>query len=168
LKGTGAKLLAFLLAVALAIGVHPVFAHLRHENDAGDSRTSAETPFGREGDPQKVSRTIDVEVDDHLRYRPSKVTVKEGETILFRIKNSGRALHELVLGTIEELKEHARLMRQHTSRAHDEPFMAHVEPGNTETIVWQFTKPGEFYYGCLIAGHLEAGMLGTIIVQETK
>jgi uncharacterized cupredoxin-like copper-binding protein len=162
------KLLAFLLAVALAIGVHPVFAHLRHQKDAGDTPRGAETPFGREGDPQKVSRTIEVEVDDHLRYRPSKLTVKEGETVQFRIKNSGRAMHELVIGTMEELKEHAKLMRQHATREHYEPYMAHVEPGKTETIVWQFTRPGEFYYGCLMAGHLEAGMLGTIIVQEAK
>ena len=38
--------------------------------------------------------------------------------------------------------------------------------GKTETMVWQFTKPGEFYYGCLIPGHFEAGMMGKIIVTK--
>jgi uncharacterized cupredoxin-like copper-binding protein len=48
---------------------------------------------------------------------------------------------------------------------HDEPHMAHVAPGKTERIVWHFNKPGEFYYGCLIPGHFEAGMIGKIVVR---
>lgn len=43
--------------------------------------------------------------------------------------------------------------------------MAHVAPGKTETIVWQFTKVGEFHYACLIPGHFEAGMIAKIIVK---
>lgn len=43
--------------------------------------------------------------------------------------------------------------------------MAHVAPGKTETIVWQFTKVGEFHYACLIPGHFEAGMIAKISVN---
>lgn len=43
--------------------------------------------------------------------------------------------------------------------------MAHVAPGETERIVWQFTKSGDFYYGCLVSGHFEAGMIGKINVS---
>ena len=32
-------------------------------------------------------------------------------------------------------------------------------------IVWKFTKAGEFEYACLIPGHREAGMIGTIVVK---
>jgi uncharacterized cupredoxin-like copper-binding protein len=56
-------------------------------------------------------------------------------------------------------------MRKHPEMEHDEPYMAHVAPGKTERIVWQFTKPGEYYYGCLIPGHFEAGMVGKVIVK---
>jgi uncharacterized cupredoxin-like copper-binding protein len=42
--------------------------------------------------------------------------------------------------------------------------MAHVSPGTKQEIVWTFTKAGEFHYGCLLPGHLEAGMIGKIIV----
>jgi len=157
-----------LLSLALAFAGTAAIAHLQHEKPAEDSRATEERSFGRQGDAKQASRTIDVDMDDHLRYRPAKITVKQGETILFRVKNSGRAMHEMVLGTRGELKEHARLMRQHASMAHDEPYMAHVAPGSTGTLVWQFDKPGEFYYGCLVPGHLEAGMLGTITVHKTK
>ena len=42
--------------------------------------------------------------------------------------------------------------------------MSSSAPGKTEEIVWQFTQPGEFHYGCLIPGHFEAGMVGRIKV----
>jgi uncharacterized cupredoxin-like copper-binding protein len=29
-----------------------------------------------------------------------------------------------------------------------------------------FSKAGEFFYGCLIPGHFEAGMAGTIVVAD--
>jgi uncharacterized cupredoxin-like copper-binding protein len=156
------------LAVVLAIAGTPAIAHLQHEKTGDDPRPAQEMAFGREGDPKNVSRTVEVDMDDHLRFRPSKITVRHGETIRFRVKNSGRAMHEMVLGTMSELKEHARLMRQHASMAHHEPYMAHVEPGTTGILVWQFDKPGELYYGCLVPGHLEAGMLGTLVVQKAK
>jgi uncharacterized cupredoxin-like copper-binding protein len=70
-----------------------------------------------------------------------------------------------VIGTMKELKAHADMMKKHPGMVHDEPYMAHVKPGATEQMVWQFTKPGEFYYGCLVPGHFEAGMVGKITVQ---
>ena len=32
-------------------------------------------------------------------------------------------------------------------------------------VDWQFTKTGSFSYGCLIPGHFEAGMIGSITVR---
>jgi len=46
-----------------------------------------------------------------------------------------------------------------------EPGMAHVKPGATGEIVWQFTQAGEFQFACLIPGHFEAGMFGKVVVQ---
>jgi uncharacterized cupredoxin-like copper-binding protein len=47
---------------------------------------------------------------------------------------------------------------------HDEPYMAHVQPGAKEEITWTFSRPGPFMYGCLVPGHWEAGMKGSIAV----
>ena len=124
-----------------------------------------EKAFGREGDPRKAKRTIKVDMSDRMRFSPSALEVKRGDTIRFEVKNSGKIMHEMVLGTMQELKEHAELMRKHPGMEHDEPYMAHVAPGKIERIVWQFTKAGEFYYGCLIPGHFEAGMTGKIVVH---
>ena len=129
------------------------------------SISTEEKAFGREGDPKKVSRTIKVEMSDTMRFTPSQLEIKRGETVRFEVKNSGKTTHELVLGTMTELKEHAELMRKFPEMEHDEPYMAHVAPGKTERIVWQFTKAGEFYYGCLVPGHFEAGMIGKAVVR---
>ena len=51
-------------------------------------------------------------------------------------------LHELVLGTADELKKHAELMKKFPGMEHDEPHMTHVKPGRTGEIVWQFTQAG--------------------------
>jgi uncharacterized cupredoxin-like copper-binding protein len=127
--------------------------------------STEEKAFGREGDPKKATRTVKVDMSDAMRFTPAELTVKQGETVRFEVKNSGKTLHEMVLGTMQELKEHAELMKKFPGMEHDEPYMAHVAPGKTERIVWQFTKPGEFYYGCLVPGHFEAGMIGKVTVR---
>ena len=145
----------------------PVQAHgPSHPKAEKRAISTEETSFGREGDPKKVTRTIKVDMNDKMRFDPASITVKRGETIRFRVSNSGKTMHEMVLGTMDELKRHAEMMQKHPGMEHDEPYMAHVAPGKTETIVWTFTKSGEFYYGCLVPGHFEAGMMGKLVVPQ--
>jgi len=80
------------------------------------------------------------------------------------VKNSGKVMHEMVLGTKRDLAEHAELMKKYPNMEHEEDYMVHVAPGKTGEIVWQFTKAGEFHFGCLVPGHFEAGMVGRIHV----
>ena len=145
----------------------PAWAH----SDAGhDKKPSArkispdEHAFGKEGDPKKAKRTITVNMADTMRFSPGEITVKQGETVKFVVRNSGKVMHEMVIGTADELKKHAEQMKKHPTMEHDEPYMAHVKPGGKEEIAWTFTKPGTYMYGCLIPGHFEAGMKGTITV----
>jgi uncharacterized cupredoxin-like copper-binding protein len=161
---TDMKIILLAVVIAFAGPAGLALSHTGAHDKAKPPAASEDTAFGRKGNPGQISRTINVEMDDHLRFRPGEVSVKQGETVRFRVHNSGRAMHEMVLGTMEELKEHAALMRKHAGMQHDEPHMAHVAPGKTGSLLWQFTKPGEFYYGCLVPGHLEAGMLGKVKV----
>ena len=70
-----------------------------------------------------------------------------------------------MLGTPETLAEHAELMKKFPNMEHAEPYMAHVQPGETMEMIWEFSKAGEFAFGCLIPGHFDAGMKGTVIVE---
>jgi len=147
----------------LTCAVLGAFANLAAAHDhAGHGAKGA---FGRAGDPKKVSRTIDLDMSDAMRFAPAELAVKQGETVRFRLKNSGKVMHEMVLGTMQDLEAHAELMRKDAGmHHHGAANMVHVAPGKTAALVWQFTNAGEFHYGCLVPGHFEAGMRGRITV----
>ena len=102
-----------------------------------------------------------------MRFTPDRLQFKQGETVRLRIRNEGKLMHEFVIGTKKELDAHAEMMIKHPGMEHDEPYMAHVAPGQTGEIVWTFNRAGEFDFACLIAGHYQAGMVGKILVEAT-
>lgn len=130
-----------------------------HGHDEGD-----ETAIGKPGVAAKASRTVTIEMSDKMRFTPSDLAVKKGETVRLIIKNIGQLKHELSLGTQEELLEHLEQMRKFPDMEHDEPGKITLEPGKQGEIVWQFTKAGVVDFACLIPGHYEAGMKGAIKV----
>jgi uncharacterized cupredoxin-like copper-binding protein len=156
----------FIFAVLFASNASSTaWAHSDPKKPVAKKTVIEEKTFGREGDPKKITRTIQVDMTDAMRYSPTQITVTRGDTVRFVVKNSGKVMHEMVLGTMAELKQHSELMKKHPGMEHAESYMAHVQPGKTEQMVWQFTQTGEFYYGCLVPGHFEAGMVGKIIVN---
>ena len=154
------------LAVVLALGsVAPVLAHGDKPHASRPAHAAKEQkPWGIAGDAARVQRTIEIRMGDDMRFRPGRIEVRQGETVRLRVRNGGRVMHELVIGTRQELEEHAALMKKFPNMEHDEPWMAHVGPGRSGEIVWTFNRAGEFDFACLIAGHYEAGMTGRIIV----
>jgi uncharacterized cupredoxin-like copper-binding protein len=160
-----AKLAGFVAACFVAAGA---WAHGEkpHAAPKVDYSKAEEMPFGRAADPRKAKRTIRVTMSDEMRFTPAELNVKRGEVVRFVVANNGKGMHEMVLGSMDDLKKHAELMRQHPGMEHDEPHMAHVSPGKTGEMGWQFTKAGEFFYGCLIPGHFEAGMIGKVTVSK--
>lgn len=125
-----------------------------------------QTPFGIPGDPDRVTRTIRIAMSDAMRFSPSSIRVHTGETVRLRVTNKGASPHEMVLGTLEDLRGHAEMMRKFPEMEHSEPFIAHVAPGRTGEIVWKFDRPGQFHFACLVPGHFEAGMTGRIVVDS--
>jgi uncharacterized cupredoxin-like copper-binding protein len=161
-----------IIQVAAAAAALSASCAWAHGDDAHATKPHAynaskveDTAFGREGDPKKVTRTVRVGMRDDMRFTPSSLTVKRGETIKFVVRNEGKILHEMVLGTEQALREHAELMKKFPEMEHADANMAHVKPGASAEIVWQFTKPGEFQFACLQPGHFEAGMVGKVTVK---
>lgn len=162
-KALSILLFSAIPALALAAGEHKG----GHGNNMDGMHKEAHgSVIGKAGDPAKVSRTIALSMDDNMRFTPSQVTVKAGETIRFFIKNSGKIPHEMVIGTMSELKEHAAMMRKMPEMKHVEPNMITLTAGQRGGIVWQFDKAGEVDFACLIPGHMEAGMVGKINVTK--
>ena len=162
-KGNPMRALLFAIAMAAA---QLVLAHGEkpHAENSVDYSKNEEHAFGRAADPKKAKRTVRVDMTDQMRFHPAEITVKRGEIVRFVPVNKGQVLHEMVLGTMDDLKVHADMMRKNPGMEHDEPHMAHVAPGKSGEMGWQFTRAGEFFYGCLIPGHFEAGMIGKVKV----
>lgn len=130
-----------------------------------DYSSVEEHEFGKASDPEHASTTVTIDMTDKLRFEPEEVRVKAGETVRFIVRNKGKLMHEMVLGTEDSLHQHAKMMMKFPGMEHDEPHMAHVNPSKEQVMGWQFTKAGEYSYGCLVPGHFEAGMKGKVIVE---
>lgn len=140
-----------------------------HGDTHGRSSTAASPPeqqaWGIAAGPRQRARRLVIRMDDAMRFSPTHLDVTEGETLELVIHNHGKLMHELVIGTREELDKHAKLMLEHPGMEHDEPWMAHVPPGKTGRLRWTFNRVGQFEFACLIAGHFQAGMRGTVSVR---
>jgi uncharacterized cupredoxin-like copper-binding protein len=159
------RILLNVLVAAALTGLAAANAHgpERHA-PAGPNLDMVKTAFGQTGDPKQVNRTLRVDMSDAMRFTPEQITVRKGETVRFLVRNGGKVMHEFVLGTDEELSKHAEMMKKFPGMAHEDPYMAHVAPGESGEVVWQFTEVGDFKFGCLLPGHFEAGMVGRIRV----
>ncbi|MEJ5989427.1 cupredoxin family protein [Ramlibacter sp. PS3R-8] len=113
---------------------------------------------------QVVTRTVEVRMLDTMRFEPGLVQVRAGETVRFVARNAGALEHELVIGSASEIKEHAALMRGGAAHSHPGGAAIKVAPGNTGELVVTFTEPAALTMACLLPGHLEAGMSGSVQV----
>lgn len=132
-------------------------------HDDGHGRAS---PAGKPGDPAAASRTIDVTMDDTMRFTPSRIAVKKGETVRFFVKNIGKLPHEMVIGIRSDLEDHAAMMRKTPDMPHHTTANGILlAPGQRGGLVWQFDQAGTVDFACLLPGHLEAGMVGQVEVD---
>ncbi len=156
----------YLSAIALSLIATAATAHgdEHKPKPAAAAVKKEQKPWGIAADKKAKARTIELQMLDTMRFSPDRLQVKQGETVRLVLRNTGKVMHEFVIGTKQELDEHAALMMKFPNMEHDEPYMAHVAPGKTGEILWTFNRAGEFDFACLIAGHYQAGMVGKISV----
>lgn len=143
----------------------PALASPGHTSGAGHE----ETAYGEPGNPKQGSRVINVtmrETDDgKMVFIPNRFEIRKGEQVKFVLRNNGAIDHEIVIATLAENMKHAIEMAKNPEMEHEDPNAKRLKPSKTGEIVWKFTKAGEFDVSCLIPGHRESGMFGTIIVK---
>jgi uncharacterized cupredoxin-like copper-binding protein len=164
------KIFTPLLTALAMLMAAPAFAHgdETHKKDMPGPVKMEQKDWGIAGNPKAVKRTIEIKMLDTMRFTPDRIEVSQGDTVRFKLTNTGKVLHELVIGTQPVLEEHAALMKRFPNMEHDEPYMAHVPVGKTGEIVWTFNRAGDFDFACLLPGHFEAGMVGQIFVKPNS
>ena len=139
------------------------------EGPAGHKHGHGETfSAGEPGNPKKPSRLVRVtmgESDGKMLFAPARVEIRKGEQVKFVLRNDGELDHEFVLANTADNLQHAEAMKKDPDMAHADANGRRLAPNKTEEIVWKFTRAGEFELSCLIPGHREAGMTGTIVVK---
>jgi uncharacterized cupredoxin-like copper-binding protein len=147
-------------SIAIALLVAAAGVALAHDAD----HYSAGVP----GNAKKPARTVTVVMSDSdgtMKFSPERLDVKKGEQVRFVIQNKGALKHEFMLASVKDNDKHAEMMKKFPDMEHDDPNAKSVDPGKTAEIVWRFTKAGTFEFACLIPGHREAGMHGTVTVK---
>jgi uncharacterized cupredoxin-like copper-binding protein len=154
------------LSICLVSGLAGSSSAWAGGNHAGGHGHHDESPIGVPGTAAKVVRTISVEAGDNMRFQPSSIPVKQGETVRLVVKNVGQLKHEFSLGTEKELREHYEVMKKFPDMEHDEPNKVSLRPGQTGEVLWRFTKAGTVHFACLHPGHYDAGMKGQVVVAK--
>ena len=116
------------------------------------------------------TQVIEVTMTDNA-FSPTVVDVRAGDTIRFRFRNEGLAVHEAVIGDSTFQQEHAEEMAMMASMggamhdgAGDEPAPLVVAPGETAELIYTAADAGSLLIGCHQPGHWESGMKATIAV----
>ena len=150
------------LVIAGAAGAAEEHTHA----PGGHTHSAKASVLGEPGKAAEVNRTVQVDMLDTMRFKPAMIEVKQGETIRFLVKNSGKVKHEMVLGTPQELKEHYAMMMKQPEMEHHEPNMVTVSPGQTGELIWRFSNARVVDFACLQPGHYGAGMKGQVKVAR--
>lgn len=140
-------------------------AAIAHESGQHDDAPAA---YGEPGSASSPSRDVVVsmkEGDGTMSFAPARIEVRRGEQIRFVLQNDGELDHEFFFGTEQEMTDHADMMRAMPEMKHADANSFSVSPKSKGSLLWRFTKTGEFPFACLIPGHSEAGMKGVIAVK---
>lgn len=135
-----------------------------HTHAHAHAHADEETAIGQPGDAAKAGRTVTIDMSDNMRFTPANLQVRQGETVRLVVRNKGKIRHELSLGTQKDLLAHLEAMKKYPDMEHEEPNSITLDPGQQGEIVWRFTRAGTVHFACLIPGHYEGGMKGTVRV----
>ena len=122
------------------------------------------SPAGRPGDAKSVDRIIAITAED-IKFEPTAITARTGETVKFVVTNHGKLTHEFVIGGKAAQEQHEQEMQSMGAMDHQDPNAVTIGPGETKALIWKFDRPGTFEYGCHVPGHYAAGMVGTVQVR---
>ena len=170
------------LFALLSLGSSLAMASGSHDGGHGMSSS-----IGKPGDAAAVSRDITVTMRDNF-YEPEEINVKKGETIRFKVVNSGELVHEFNIGTAAMHAKHQEemmMMMEHgaleadkinhgmmkmdmgngKTMEHNDPNSVLLEPGKEGVVIWTFSDNAKLEFACNVPGHYDAGMMGNMHIK---
>ena len=135
-------------------------------DEAAGHDAGADFSWGEPADGLDADRVIEIEANDDFSFEPDPVDVGVGETVTFRVTNTGKLPHDFTRGGEATQDEHEQEMADMADGPeHGEANTMAVEAGETEEMTWTFDREGTVIAGCHVPGHYAAGMRAEIVVS---
>lgn len=138
------------------------------DDGAMDDDMDMSGAYGEPAEASEADRTIEVEVDNELAFKPAEFEVAAGEVVTFQITNSGDLEHEFVLGdeqAQEQMGEEMEMDDDGHAHSGEMSNAVTVHPDESAELTWRFPEESTtVLVGCHVEGHWEGGMRGTVTV----
>jgi uncharacterized cupredoxin-like copper-binding protein len=120
------------------------------------------------GDSHAVE-TVEIVVEaGDFSFSPAVIEVQTGQAVRLTLNNVGQLEHDWSIDRIHvsDVREHSAHSAAHGDDMHGRDPDLHVAAmaGQSGVVEFTPTEPGEYKIVCNVAGHEEAGMVGTLIV----
>ncbi len=154
------------------------------KNNDQAEKNQADKNSNKEQEAAQKGNTIEITATE-MKFEPSQITLKKGQEYEFVMTNDGQVFHDFVedemdmeMTFMSEMPDHPdetsmldRLLGTkktyaHGDEKHKKTLHMNANPGQTVSIKFIPKETGEFEFYCSVPGHKEAGMKGTIIVEE--
>lgn len=119
---------------------------------------------------------------EDFKFVPDSVTIKVGQTVRLKLENHDPVLHDYTTDEAEFIVleasgashgDHDVVAANDDDHEVDpeaqvslQPLHIAAEANEHGELVFEATEPGEYEFYCSVPGHREAGMVGTIIIEE--
>lgn len=118
------------------------------------------------------AREIVVDANDDFSFSPAQIEVRAGEPVRLIFNNAGALEHDwsithIIATNVHEESDHSDAHGDHMDGMGEDPDL-HVSamPGQGGVLEFTPTEAGTYEITCTVAGHHEAGMVGTLVVTE--
>lgn len=135
----------------------------------GSSSTTSSGSYGKGASAATADRTINLQVQP-TSFSPAAISVKPGETVLFKVANTTAGIHEFVLGDQKAQDDYEGLMKSMGNAPMMMPGRTNIMdmgPGQTGQLAWTFpaTKGATVIFGSHEPGDFARGLKGLITVS---
>ena len=140
--------------------------------------------IGTKGKESEINRVIVVKMFDNY-YEPNLFDISRGETIKFKVINSGELVHEFNIATKKmhlkhqpemlmmveneiiladkiDKKKMMEMSKKSPSMAHKHSNSVLLSPGESSELIWKFSNTVVLEAACNVPGHYEVGMVAKI------
>ncbi len=107
-----------------------------------------------------------------IAYDSNRLEVMAGQPVVLTLHNEGALEHDFSIMEIPHIgevivEEAGEGMEHDMSEMEMEPEVHVAAPaGESRTVEFTPSAPGEYEFFCTVAGHKEAGMVGTFVVKS--